>query len=91
MTISLTKQVMEMLGAQALEEVAALPDVSEAEHTMSDLLELIFDGNIELMDKVENAVYNYSHLCEQETFAIAFVYGMRAMAEIAQLTGYPNI
>ena len=91
MIISVTKQIIEIIGEEIMAEVAAHPEVKDAENILNTLLEIVFEGNPELFDKVENAIYNYTEQVTKHTCPLAFVYGMRAMSEINQITGQPNI
>lgn len=91
MIISVTRQIIEIIGEEIMAEVAAHPEVKDAENILNTLLEIVFEGNPELFDKVENAIYNYTEQVTKHTCPLAFVYGMRAMSEINQITGQPNI
>ena len=91
MIVSVTKQIIEIIGEEIMTEVAAHPEVKDAEHILNTLLEIIFEGNPELFDKVENAIYDYTEQLTKHTCPIAFIYGMRAMSDINQLTNQPNI
>lgn len=91
MIISVTRQIIEIIGEEIMAEVAAHPEVKDAEKILNTLLEIVFEGNPELFDKVENAIYNYTEQVTKHTCPLAFVYGMRAMSEINQLTNQPNI
>lgn len=91
MIISVTKQIIEIVSEEIMAEVAAHPEVKDAEKILSTLLEIIFEGNPELFDKVENAIYDYTEQLTKHTCPIAFIYGMRAMSDINQLTNQPNI
>ena len=91
MIISVTRQIIEIIGEEIMAEVAAHPEVKDAENILNTLLAIIFEGNPELFDKVENAIYNYTEQVTKHTCPLAFVYGMRAMSEINQITGQPNI
>ena len=90
MIISVTRQIIEIIGEEIMAEVAAHPEVKDAENILNTLLEIVFEGNPELFDKVENAIYNYTEQVTKHTCPLAFVYGMRAMSEINQITGQPN-
>lgn len=91
MIISVTKQIIEIIGEEIMAEVAAHPEVKDAENILNTLLEIVFEGNPELFDKVENAIYDYTEQVTKHTCPLAFVYGMRAMSEINQITNQPNI
>ena len=91
MIISVTKQIIEIISEEIMQEVAANPEVKDAEKILSTLLEIIFENNPELFDKVENAIYDYTEQLTKHTCPIAFIYGMRAMSDINQLTNQPNI
>jgi len=91
MIISVTRQIIEIIGEEIMAEVAAHPEVKDAENILNTLLEIVFEGNPELFDKVENAIYNYTEQVTKHTCPLAFVYGMRAMSEINQITNQPNI
>lgn len=91
MIISVTKQIIEIVSEEIMAEVAAHPEVKDAEKLLEALLEIIFEGNPELFDKVENAIYDYTQQVTKHTCPLAFVYGMRAMSDINQITHQPNI
>ena len=91
MIISVTRQIIEIVSTEIMEEVASNPEVKIAEETLGTLLETILACNPELFDKVENAIYEYTDQITKHTCPLAFVYGMRAMSEINQLTNQPNI
>ena len=91
MIISVTKQIIEIVSEEIMAEVAAHPEVKDAEKLLGALLEIIFEGNPELFDKVESAIYDYTQQVTKHTCPLAFIYGMRAMSEINQLTNQPNI
>lgn len=91
MIISVTRQIIEIVSTEIMEEVASNPDVKIAEETLGTLLETILACNPELFDKVENAIYEYTDQITKHTCPLAFVYGMRAMSEINQLTNQSNI
>ena len=86
MIISVTKQIIEIIGEEIMTEVAAHPEVKDADQNLGKLLEIIFENNPELFDKVENAIYDYTKQLTRQTCPRAFVYGMRAMSEINQIT-----
>ena len=90
MIISVTKQIIEIIGEEIMAEVAAHPEVKDAENILNTLMEIIFEGNPELFDKVENAIYEYSETFAKHTFPLAFAYGMRMMNDINQITNQPN-
>ena len=91
MIVSVTKQIIEIIGEEIMTEVAAHPEVKDAEHILNAIMEIIFEGNPELFDKVENAIYEYSETFAKHTFPLAFTYGMKMMNEINQITNQPNI
>lgn len=91
MIISVTKQIIEIVSEEIMAEVAAHPEVKDAEKLLGTLLEIIFEGNPELFDKVENAIYDYTQQVTKHTCPLAFIYGMRAMSDINQITHQPNI
>ena len=91
MIISVTRQIIEIVSAEIMQEVASNPEVKVAEETLGALLETILACNPELFDKVENAIYEYTDQLTKHTCPLAFVYGMRAMSEINQITNQPNI
>ena len=91
MIISVTRQIIEIVSTEIMEEVASNPDVKIAEETLGTLLETILACNPELFDKVENAIYEYTDQITKHTCPLAFVYGMRAMSEINQITNQSNI
>lgn len=91
MIISVTKQIIEIVSAEIMQEVATHPEVKDAEEALGALLETILSCNPELFDKVENAIYEYTDKITKHTCPVAFIYGMRAMSEINQITNQPNI
>ena len=91
MIISVTRQIIEIVSTEIMEEVASNPEVKIAEETLGTLLETILACNPELFDKVENAIYEYTDQITKHTCPLAFVYGMRAMSEINQITNQTNI
>ena len=91
MIISVTKQIIEIVSEEIIQEINAHPEVKGAEQALGTLLELIFQNNPELFDKVENAIYEYTEQLSKHTCPLAFIYGMRAMSEINQLTNQSNI
>ena len=91
MIVSVTKQIIEIIGEEIMAEVAVHPEVKDAEKLPNAIMEIIFEGNPELFDKVENAIYEYSETFAKHTFPLAFAYGMRTMSEINQITNQPNI
>ena len=90
MITSVTKQIIEIIGEQIMTEVAAHPEVKDAENILNALMEIIHDGNPELFDKVENAIYEYSETFAKHTFPLAVTYGMQMMKDINQITNQPN-
>lgn len=90
MIISVTKQIIEIIGEEIMAEVAAHPEVKDAENILNTLLEIVFEGNPELFDKVENAIYDYTQQVTKHTCPLAFIYGMRAMSDINQITNQAN-
>ena len=90
MIVSVTKQIIEIIGEEIMTEVAAHPEVKDAENILNALMEIIFEGNPELFDKVENAIYEYSETFAKHTFPLAFTYGMKMMNEINQITNQSN-
>ena len=70
--------------------IAARLEVKDAENVLNALMEIIFDGNPELFDKVENAIYEYSETFAKHTFPLAVTYGMQMMKDINQITNQPN-
>lgn len=91
MIVSVTKQIIEIISEEIIQEVNAHPEVKNAAQTLGTLLEIIFQDNPELFDKVENAIYEYTEQLTKHTCPLAFIYGMRTMSEINQLTNQPNI
>lgn len=91
MIISVTKQIIEIISEQIMEEVSEHPEVKGSREDLIALLEMIFEHNPELFNKVENAIYDYTERITKHTCPRAFVYGMRAMSEINQITGQSNI
>lgn len=91
MIISVTRQIIEIVSTEIMQEVAANPEVKIAEETLGALLESILACNPELFDKVENAIYEYTDKLTKNTCPLAFIYGMRAMSEINQITNQSNI
>ena len=91
MIISVTRQIIEIVSEEIIQEVNAHPEVKDAEQNLGKLLEIIFENNPELFDKVENAIYDYTYQLTRQTCPRAFIYGMRAMSDINQLTNQPNI
>ena len=57
--------------------------MKDAENILNTLMGIIFEGNPELYDKVENAIYEYSETFAKYTLPLA--YGMKMMDEIAQI------
>lgn len=90
MIISVTRQIIEIIGEEIMAEVAAHPEVKDAENILNTLLEIVFEGNPELFDKVENAIYDYTQQVTKHTCPLAFIYGMRAMSDINQITNQAN-
>ena len=90
MIISVTKQIIEIIGEEIMQEVAVHPEVRDAEKVLNAIMEILFEGNPELYDKVENAIYEYSKTFVKHTFPLAFAYGMRTMSEINQITNQSN-
>ena len=90
MIISVTKQIIEIIGEEIMAEVVAHPEVKDAENVLNALMEILFEGNPELYDKVENAIYEYSETFAKHTFPLAFTYGMKMMNEINQITNQSN-
>lgn len=64
--------------------------MKDAENVLNALMEIIFDGNPELFDKVENAIYEYSETFAKHAFPLAVTYGMQMMNDINQLINQPN-
>jgi len=91
MIISVTKQIIEIVSEEIIQEVNAHPEVKDAEQNLGRLLEIIFENNPELFDKVENAIYDYTNQLSRQICPHAFIYGMRTMSEINQITNQPNI
>lgn len=91
MIISVTKQIIEIISEQIMEEVSEHPEVKGSREDLIALLEMIFEHNPELFNKVENAMYEYTEKVAKHTCPLAFIYGMRAMSDINQLTNQPNI
>ena len=90
MITGVTNKIIEIIGEQIMTEVSAHPEVKDAENVLNALMEIIFDGNPELFDKVENAIYEYSETFAKHTFPLAFTCGMKMMNDINQITNQPN-
>ena len=90
MITGVTNKIIEIIGEQIMAEVAAHPEVKDAENVLNALMEIIFDGNPELFDKVENAIYEYSATFAKHTFPLAVTYGLQMMNDINQLINQPN-
>ena len=90
MITGVTNKIIEIIGEQIMAEVAVHPEVKDAENVLNALMEIIFEGNPELFDKVENAIYEYSEIFAKHTFPIAVTYGMQMMNDINQLINQPN-
>ena len=74
MIVSVTKQIIEIIGEEIMAEVAVHPEVKDAEKLLNAIMEIIFEGNPELFDKVENAIYEYSETFAKHTFPLAIEY-----------------
>lgn len=90
MITGVTNKIIEIIGEEIMAEVAVHPEVKDAENVLNALMEIIFEGNPELFDKVENAIYEYSETFAKHTFPMAVTYGMQMMNDINQLINQPN-
>ena len=85
MSYSITAQILTVLEEQTSIRVAGIPEVKDAERNMMKVLEELCQGDMQAMDKAEDAIYDFLQVHTRESVKAAFIYGMQFMRDLDSL------